>query len=227
MGAVLKASSAFLLNAFLQLVQSFRSVFQTSPAQLFLHQRREILLQTVILAQVKPNDNCPFTTHVLAWQNRTFPFVDRDAQLTMTVYRCMFSQVVVVLLGEQYFYIAPSSRFSRLLTYLKLQPASEDIAQPLLQPTFQLQTQCQVKSQHHLCSIIQSQAQHHTNPKVQIETQETLSNNENKFRRYLAQVGFSSSRVRPQFFFIGFWQFRNNQQRRLAYFIRHAMVCGE
>lgn len=239
MGAALKASSAFLLTYFLRGVQSFQSVFRTSSSQVFLQQRREILLQTVVLAQGKPNGDCPFTTHVLTWQKRAFPFIDRDALLTVTVYRCMFSQVVVVLWGEQYFYIAPSSRFSRLLTYLKLQPASEGIAQP--QPQFQLQSQDKPQTQFRPQSLhkphpsakvqtetqSQPQTQPHPSAKVLTETPKTLSNNENKIRRYLAKVGFRSGRLKPHFFFIGFWQFRNNQQRRLAYFIRHAMVCAE
>lgn len=162
MRAVLKASSAFLSLRFLRLVQSFQSVFQTSASQLYLQQRRETLVQTIELDQVKPYSNYPFTTHVLTWQKRAFPFIDRDAQLTMTVYRCMFSQVVVVFLGEQYFYLAPHSRFSRLLTYLKLQP-----------------------------------------------------------------VNVHLGKARPELLCIWFWQFRNNQQRRLAYFIRHDMVCAK
>ena len=230
MGAVLKASSAFFCTRFRHLVQFFLSVFQASSSQVFLQQRRDILLRDIILSQGKPVRSLPFTTHVLTWQKRAFPFIDRDALLTVTVYRCMFSQVAVVLLGEQYFYIAPSSRFSRLLTYIKLQPASEGIAK--LQPQAQSQHTHQAQYQPHLSSKVQTETQSRPqtqlrySAKVLTETPKTLSNNENKIRRYLAKVGFRSGRLKPHFFFIGFWQFRNNQQRRLAYLIQHAMVCA-
>ena len=187
--AVLKSSTAFFYSFLLPLLQSFLSAFGASSSQLLLLKRRQRLLQMVLLSEDQPRalaQNTPFTIHVLAWQKHTFPFVERNARQTIRVYRCWYSQVVLVDLAGEYFYIAPSSRCARLFTYLKLVPFSP-------------------------------------NPnKTKIKQPQSLA----KPTTLLTWVLARWSRPKPQFFTIWCWQFKHNQQRCLAYFIRHAMVCG-
>ena len=160
MRAGLKSSTAFFHKIRILCSQFFTSVFTPSHTQLSLRKYRLSLWQKVWAHSTQPSlaDISPYTMHGLSWRQRAFPFIDRDRQQKIYVYRCLYSQVVIVQFAEQFYYIAPSSRVSRLFVFLKLKPLQPELS--------------------------------------------------------------------PQFFCIWVWQFENNQQRRLAYFIRHAMVCA-